>query len=96
MLTIEDVTHIAELARLQLTDAETEIFRDQISDVLDYIDLISSLDLTDIDPTHSVIAQQNTLRADEVHESLTREELLRNAPETEAGSYQVPAVQDEG
>ena len=96
MLTTEEVAHIAELARLQLSASETEKFREQLSAVLDHVDRIGELDLTDVMPTYNVLSLPSALRADEVHESLTREELLRNAPETEAGSYQVPAVQDEG
>ncbi len=96
MLTTEEVAHIAELARLQLSASETEKFREQLSAVLDYVDRIGELDLTAVMPTYSVLSLPSALRADEVRESLTREELLRNAPETEGGSYQVPAVQDEG
>ena len=95
MLTIEEVTHIAELARLQLTEVETEKFRCQLSEVLDYVDLIDELELTDVDPTHSVITQRSALRADEAHDSFTQDELLRNAPETDSDCFRVPAVLDE-
>ncbi|HJO34384.1 MAG TPA: Asp-tRNA(Asn)/Glu-tRNA(Gln) amidotransferase subunit GatC [Anaerolineales bacterium] len=96
MLTIEEVTHVAELARLKLSARETEQFRGQLSAVLEYVERISSLDLTDVSPTHSVLSLPGALRADEVRESLPREELLRNAPETEAGCFRVPAILDEG
>jgi aspartyl-tRNA(Asn)/glutamyl-tRNA(Gln) amidotransferase subunit C len=96
MLTTEEVTHMAELARLKLSARETETFREQLSAVLDYVDRISELDLSAVSPTHSVAPLRSALRADEVRESLPREELLRNAPETEAGCFRVPAILDEG
>ena len=96
MLTTEEVTYMAELARLKLSTRETETFREQLSAVLDYVDRISELDLSAVSPTHSVAPLSSVLRADEVCESLPREELLRNAPETEAGCFRVPAILDEG
>ena len=95
MLTTEEVIHIAELARLQLTEVETEKFRGQLSEVLDYVNLISELDLTDVDPTHSVITKHSALRKDEVHDSLTQDQLLKYAPETDSGCFRVPAILDE-
>ena len=92
MLTIEEVTHIAELARLQLSANETEKFRGQLSSVLDYVKRISELDVADVVPTHSVLPLRSALRADDVRESLPREQLLRNAPETETGCFRVPAI----
>ena len=96
MLTTEEVTYMAELARLKLSTRETETFREQLSAVLDYVDCISELDLSAVAPTRSVAPLRSVLRADEVCESLPREELLRNAPETEAGCFRVPAILDEG
>ena len=95
MLTIEEVTHIAELARLQLSVRETEKFRGQLSAVLDYVKRISDLDLTAVVPMHSVLQIRSVLRADELRESLPREELLRNASETKTGYFRVPTVLDE-
>lgn len=95
MLTIEEVTHIAELARLQLSAHETEKFRGQLSSVLDYVKRISELDLADVVPTHSVLPLRGALRSDDVRESLSRAQLLRNAPETETGCFRVPAVLDD-
>ena len=96
MLTIEEVSRIAELARLHLSARETEKFRVQLSAVLDYVSCISELDLTAEVPTQRVLPLPSALREDEVCESLTREELLHNAPETKTGCFQVPAVLDEG
>jgi aspartyl-tRNA(Asn)/glutamyl-tRNA(Gln) amidotransferase subunit C len=96
MLTTEEVAHIAELARLQLTVSEIEKFREQLSTVIDYVDRIGELELTKVIPTYSVLTMPSALRSDDVHDSLTREELLRNAAKTEAGLYQVPAILDDG
>ncbi len=91
-LTIEEVQHIAELAKLELTDAEQVRFRDQLSAVLDYAASLRTLDTSAISPTATVLPLRTVLRDDTVQPSLSREALLANAPETEAGCFRVPAV----
>ena len=91
-LTIEEVRHIAELAKLELTDAEQARFRDQLSAVLDYAASLRALDTSAIPPTATVLPLRTVLRDDTVQPSLSREALLANAPEAEAGCFRVPAV----
>ncbi|MBI4316436.1 MAG: Asp-tRNA(Asn)/Glu-tRNA(Gln) amidotransferase subunit GatC [Chloroflexi bacterium] len=91
-LTIEEVQHIAELAKLELTDAEQARFRDQLSAVLDYAASLRALDTSAISPTATVLPLRTVLRDDTVQPSLSREALLANAPEAEAGCFRVPAV----
>lgn len=91
-LTIEEVQHIAELAKLELTDAEQARFRDQLSAVLDYAASLRALDTSAISPTATVLPLRTVLRDDTVQPSLAREALLANAPEAEAGCFRVPAV----
>lgn len=91
-LTIEEVRHIAELAKLELTDAEQARFRDQLSAVLDYAASLRALDTSAISPTATVLPLRTVLRDDTVQPSLSREALLANAPEAEAGCFRVPAV----
>ncbi len=91
-LTIEEVQHIAELAKLELTAAEQARFRDQLSAVLDYAASLRALDTSAISPTATVLPLRTVLRDDTVQPSLSREALLANAPETEAGCFRVPAV----
>lgn len=83
-LTRNQVTHIAELAKLELTEQEIERMLGQLSAVLEYAERLNELDTDAIAPTASVIPNQNVMRADVVTPSLTREQVLQNAPDTDA------------
>jgi aspartyl-tRNA(Asn)/glutamyl-tRNA(Gln) amidotransferase subunit C len=91
-LTLDQVRHIAKLARLRLTAEEEALFREQLSEILDYAARLQELDTTNIPPTSSVLPERSVLRADEAHPSLERDSLLSNAPETEQGQFRVPPV----
>ena len=91
-LTLQEVQHIAELAKLELTEAELARFREQLSAVLDYAADLQKVDTSAIPPTATVLPLRTVLREDAVKPSLAREALLANAPEAEAGCFKVPAV----
>jgi aspartyl-tRNA(Asn)/glutamyl-tRNA(Gln) amidotransferase subunit C len=91
-LTIEEVEHIAELARLKLTDEEKARYREQISSILDYFAQLQELDTADIPPTSSVLPPRSVLRQDEARPGLNLEDLLRNAPESEDDQFRIPPV----
>jgi aspartyl-tRNA(Asn)/glutamyl-tRNA(Gln) amidotransferase subunit C len=91
-LTLKEVEHIANLARLELTDEEKARFREQLSAILDYFAQLRELDTSGIPPTSSVLPPRSALRDDEPRPGLSLEELLRNAPDTEAGQFRVPPV----
>ena len=93
-LTKEEVEHIADLARLKLSDEEKARYREQLSAVLDYAARLQSLDTTGIPPTSSVLPPRTVLRADEPKAGLTREELLANAPDISEAQFRVPPVLD--
>lgn len=93
-LTREEVEHIANLARLQLSEEELALYRGQLSAILEYFSQLQVLDTTEIPPTASVLPARSVLREDRVRPGLNREELLRNAPEEEAGHIRVPPVLD--
>ncbi len=93
-LTIEQVDHIARLARLQLSDEEKSRFREQLSAILDYAAQLQGLDTTGIPPTSSVLPQHNILRADESRPGMSIESLLSNANESEDNQFRVPPVLD--
>ncbi len=82
-LTREQVAHIAELAKLHLTDEEIDKMARQLSEILDAAARLNELDTAAIPPTASVIPNQNVMRADEVTPSLTRAQVLANAPDTD-------------
>ena len=91
-LTREDVLHIALLARLGLTEAEVERFREQLSNILENFEILQQVDTTDIPPTAQSITLQDVVRDDEVAESLPQGEILANAPQQEESFFKVRAV----
>ena len=91
-LTLAEVEHIAELAKLRLSDEEKARFREQLSAILDYAEILNRLDTSAIPPTATVLPLRTVLRPDEVIPSLPREQLLANAPAAQAGMFQVPPV----
>ena len=91
-LTLDEVNHIAELAKLSLTEAETARFRDQLSAVLDYAAELRAVDTSAIPPTATVLPLRTVLRDDVVQPSLAREDLLANAAAQADGCFKVPAV----
>ena len=91
-LTLEEVEHIASLARLRLTDDEKARYREQLSAILDYMLMLRRVDTSGIEPTATVLPPRSVLRPDEVRPSLLPEELLANAPAVAAQMFQVPPV----
>ena len=91
-LTIEEVEHIAVLARLNLTEEEIARYREQLSAILDYAARLQTLDTSNIPPTSSVLPARSVLRADKSRPGLTPEELLRNAPDAKGNQFRVPPV----
>lgn len=92
-LTTQDVQRIAELARLALTDDELALFTRQLGDILTYVEQIRALDTSGVEPTSQVL-NRPVERGDDPQATLTRADLLRNAPDAaaEAGLFKVPRV----
>jgi aspartyl-tRNA(Asn)/glutamyl-tRNA(Gln) amidotransferase subunit C len=95
MITRQDVEHVAELARLELTPEEKERFIAQLNDILTYIDKLNELDTTQVEPTSHVIPVSNVYRDDEVRPSLDRELVLQNAPDASHFFFKVPRIIEE-
>ena len=93
-LTRAEVDHIAELARLELTDDEKALYREQLSAILDYAARLQSVDTSHISPTASVLSTRSPLRPDVVVPGLSNEQALQNAPRAEQGQFRVPPVQE--
>lgn len=91
-ITLQDVEHIAHLARLGLTDEEKATLQDQLSAILEHMRALNQLDTSEISPTAQVIPLHNVMRADEVRPSLAREAVLANAPDRDADFLRVPPV----
>ncbi|MBN1562850.1 MAG: Asp-tRNA(Asn)/Glu-tRNA(Gln) amidotransferase subunit GatC [Anaerolineae bacterium] len=91
----EMVEHIAELAKLQLTDSELDRYAEQLSDILDYAERLQVLNTDAIPPTASVLPLKNVLREDVAQPSLSREAVLANTAKASEGQFQVDAVLDD-
>jgi aspartyl-tRNA(Asn)/glutamyl-tRNA(Gln) amidotransferase subunit C len=93
-LTLAEVEHIAELARLSLSDDEKALYQEQLSTILEYAERLQALDTWAIPPTATVLPLRSVMRADEPRDSMSRDDVLANAPQVEAESFRVHAVMD--
>ena len=91
-LTLEEVEHIALLARLQLTEEEKHRYQVQLSAILDYAARLQTLDTEGIPPTASVLPPHSVLRPDEPQAGLGLDALLANAPDVLDDQFRVPPV----
>jgi len=87
-----DIDHVAKLARLELTDEEKDRLRSQLGLILEHAAKVGEVAAHDVRPTAYAIPRSNVLRPDDLTPSLTQEEALANAPETEAGRFKVPRI----
>jgi aspartyl-tRNA(Asn)/glutamyl-tRNA(Gln) amidotransferase subunit C len=88
----QTVEHIADLAKLELTEDEIELFAGQLSAILEYVERLQTVDTDAIAPTASVLPLRNVLRPDEARPSLPRDEALANAADQAEGQFRVEAV----
>lgn len=94
-ITREQIQHVANLARLNLSPEEEQLFIENLNEVFAFMDKLNELDTDHVPPTSHVLGIANVMREDERRESLPREEALKNAPEHEDGQFKVPAVMGE-
>lgn len=88
----EEVAHVAKLARLDLSEQEQDRMTGQMNDILGYMEKLNALDTKNISATTHAIELRNVFRADVVHPSLDREQVLANSPESDGVSFIVPKV----
>lgn len=94
-LTVAEVRHVAELAKLRLTEAEITEYTEQLSAILEYATILQAVDTSNVPPTPYVLALENVLAEDLPGPSLTNEQALANAPDQADGFFRVRAVFDE-
>jgi aspartyl-tRNA(Asn)/glutamyl-tRNA(Gln) amidotransferase subunit C len=88
----KEVEHVAQLARLDLTETEKSRFADQLSHILTYVDQLQDVATEDIPLTASVSKEDMVLREDIPHACLPQEKTLANAPESHDGLFIVPKI----
>ncbi len=94
-ITVEEVEHVARLARLELTTEEKQRMRAQLDSILSYIDKLNELDTSAVEPTSHVLPMTNVFREDEVTPSLAQEAVLANAPDRHDLFFRVPRILEE-
>jgi aspartyl-tRNA(Asn)/glutamyl-tRNA(Gln) amidotransferase subunit C len=87
-----DVKYVAHLARIALTPDEEQKLAAQLGHILGYIEKLSELDVSRVEPTAHAVPMVNVTRADEVRPSLPHEDALRNAPRQAGGLFVVPQI----
>ena len=95
LISLEDVDHIATLARLGLTPAERETLRAQLSSILAYVETLSKLDTSIVAPASQVNSLENVTRPDTRRIGLSLDDVLANASDRQDDYVRVPAVLDE-
>jgi len=94
-ITPELVRHVALLSRLELAEGEAESYAAELGNILHYVEKLAELDTTDVPPTSHSFKVKNVFREDAVRPSLSNEEALANAPDSEDHCFKVPAVLQE-
>jgi aspartyl-tRNA(Asn)/glutamyl-tRNA(Gln) amidotransferase subunit C len=91
-ITLDDVRHVAKLARLALDESRLEKFSVQLGSILTYVAKINEVDVTGIEPMAHALPLHNVLRDDVVEPSLPLEKVLQNAPDSDGPFFKVPKV----
>jgi aspartyl-tRNA(Asn)/glutamyl-tRNA(Gln) amidotransferase subunit C len=92
---MQDVEHVARLARLELSAAEKERMRRELDGILAYIDKLRALDTSGIAPTSHAVPVTNVMRDDVERPSLPQDEMLANAPDRQGDLFRVPKIIEE-
>lgn len=91
-ISAEEIKKIALLSRLEIKEDQIDAVGKQLNDILSYMDLMSQVDITDVQPTAHAVSMSNVMRDDVPHTSLPNDKALQNAPEPENGYFKVPKV----
>lgn len=93
-LSVEDVRHVATLARLKLTEEEEKMFSEQLSSVLGYIGQLDELDTDGVEPTSHALNMSNVFREDVAEERFEKGGWKKNAPSEDHAHFRVPKIID--
>lgn len=91
-ISIEQVKHVAHLARLAVTEEEAEKFTQHLDAIIGYAELLNELDTENVEPTTHVLDIYNVFKDDTPRSWGTQEEILKNAPDVRDGQFRVPAI----
>lgn len=91
MVSIEEVYHTAELAKIEISEEEAEKFRKEFESILNYFNILDEVE-EDVEPTFHVLPLKNVFREDVEGECLSQDEALKNATHREDGYFKGPRV----
>lgn len=91
-ITKDQVKHVAQLARLDVTEEEAEQFTEHLSAIITYAEQLNELDTEGVEPTTHVLDLKNVFREDVAKHTISREGALKNAPDAEDGYFRVPSI----
>lgn len=91
-ISINEVKHVAHLARLAITEEEAELFTKQLDAIITYAEQLNELDTTNVEPTSHVLNMKNVMREDKAKKGLPIEEVVKNAPDHKDGYIRVPSI----
>ena len=92
LITLQDVKHVAKLARLELDEPHLERLTGQLHSILEYVNKLGAVDMSGVEPMAHALPLHNVLRPDVVEPSLPTELVLLNAPQTDGPFFKVPKV----
>ncbi len=87
-----DISRVAKLANLPLSDQEKEKLQKEIEETLTYVENLNEVDTKDVEPTSQVTGLENILREDEIKPSLSQEDALKNSKSTYNGFFKVKGI----
>ncbi len=93
-ITPDLIKYLESLARITLTESEEEKVGKELQDILTYIDTLNELDTTDVEAMSHSFPVTNVFRKDEVKPSMSPDEIVANAPESQDGAFVVPKTVD--
>ena len=91
-ITKDDVSYVSVLSRLYLDDHEIEAMTKDLNAILEYADKLNELDTSSIPPTSHAIPLCNVFREDKVKPSLSIDDVLLNAPDSDGNCFKVPKI----
>jgi len=94
-LSREEIQHVAQLARLELSESEIDAARHDLAEILDFMQQLQAVDTSQVEATLSVQPRCNVYREDVVRPSLAHELMMANAPDPEAGAFRIPRILEE-
>lgn len=93
-ISVDQVKHVANLARLAITEEEANKFRNQLDNIISFAEQLNELDTENVEPTAHVLEIKNVMREDNAQQGLPREEVLKNAPDHQDGQIKVPGIME--